>query len=367
MQRFSPLRLLFAFSLLPVALSACQVVAGIEERKLDPHAGSDKLCNEYCDKVMAFCTETHAVYPNRDQCMGVCRNLPQGDNQELVNENSVQCRIDIIDRSDEQDDCRFVGPGGGDQCGSDCEAYCTLYPKVCPDDYKYGKFDNCLKNCEGLKDQKDRYNLKEDHEGDTVECRLVHTSSASVDPTSHCPHATIFPAEPWCISKAEAEPTCEDYCKIELAACQGPLAQYKDEPECLAACAALPIGTNGDETTNTVGCRRYHSFNSTLLPDTHCSHSGPTGDGHCGSNCEAYCDIAAKACATAFGKAFADPDACIADCETLPEAAKDSVYTVESAGSSTDYKCRMLHAVQALSQPDDAALCASALGAGDCQ
>jgi hypothetical protein len=366
MNRFSPLRLLFALSVVPVLLSACQVVAGIEERKLDPHAGSDKLCNEYCDKVMAFCTDTHGVYNNREQCMGVCRTLPPGDEQEIVNENSVRCRIDIIDKSGEQDDCRFVGPGGGGQCGTDCEAYCTIYPKVCPDDYKYGEYANCLQNCQGLKDQ-ESYNLKDDHEGDTIECRLVHSSSASVDPTAHCPHATIFPAEPWCIGKAADAPNCDDYCKIELAACQGSLAQYADEAQCKAACAALPIGTNADETTNSVGCRRYHSFNSTLLPETHCSHSGPSGDGHCGGNCEAYCGIVQAACPTDFGKAFADADACNKACEELPEAAKDSVYTLESAMSSKDYKCRMLHAVQALSATDDAALCASALGGGDCQ
>jgi hypothetical protein len=364
MPRMTKLRLFFSLALVPVALSACQVVAGIEDRKLDPEASTDALCNEYCDKVMAACTDEHAVYTNRAQCMGVCSKLPPGEEQEIVNENSIRCRIRLIDSAlHEADDCRFVGPGGGDQCGSDCDAYCTVYPQVCPDDYKYGDFDNCLKNCVGLKDQS-RYDLKADHEGDSIECRLVHTSSASVSPTEHCPHATIFPAEPWCIAKAETEPTCDEYCRIERAACQGAMSQYESDEQCQAACAALPIGTNGDETGNSVGCRRYHSFNSTLLPETHCSHSGPSGDGHCGSNCDAYCAIAAKACPTEFGSAFADADACAKDCATLPESKGDSVYTVESAQSSKDYQCRMLHAVQALSDPTQ---CASALGGGDCQ
>src|SRR5690242_11318948 len=125
--RISPLRLLFALSLFPVVLSACQVVAGIEERKLDPNAGSDKLCNEYCDAVLANCNEQngHAVYGNRDQCMGVCRKLPQGDTQETPNENSVRCRLDYANSAErEPDDCLYAGPGGNGQCGTDCEAYC---------------------------------------------------------------------------------------------------------------------------------------------------------------------------------------------------------------------------------------------------
>jgi hypothetical protein len=241
--------------LLALSLGACQVIAGIEERKLDPAIAEGKQCSEYCTKVMDICTGEDAVYPNRDQCLGFCGKLLPGDDQEIERVNSVACRIHVLDSAElEASDCKAAGPGGNGICGTDCDAYCTVYPVVCPDDFDYGDKAGCLKACSGLVEQ-DRYNLTDDHEGDTIECRLVHTSSATVLPAEHCPHATIVPAEPWCTGKADATPTCESYCKIELAACTGALQQYETEPQCVAACSAFDIGTNGDEAGNTVGCR----------------------------------------------------------------------------------------------------------------
>jgi len=91
------------------------------------------------------------------------------------------------------------------------------------------------------------YDVVRDHGGDTIECRLVHTSSATVLPKDHCPHAPIRPSQPWCINAADAEPTCDDYCTIELAACTGGLAQYQSTEQCKAVCEALDRGTNDDE------------------------------------------------------------------------------------------------------------------------
>lgn len=367
-------RKVVGLGLLALSLGACQVIAGIEERKIDPAIAEGKQCNEYCDKVMEICTGDDAVYPNREQCMGFCRKLPPGDDQEIEKTNSVSCRLHVLKSAAlEASDCKAAGPGGNGQCGSDCDAYCTVYPQVCPDDFAYGDKATCLKNCEGLVDQ-DRYNLTDDHEGDTVECRLVHTSSATVLPADHCPHATIVPAEPWCIGAADAAPTCEAYCKIERAACSGDLAQYETDEQCVATCKALPLGSNEDEAGNSVGCRRYHSFNSTLAPDVHCYHSGPSGDGHCGDhgkvsdghtgNCESYCLLAAKACSDDFKTNLTDAKTCMAECVKLPEAAPDSKYTLQSAEQSKGLQCRILHAVRALEDPTE---CASVFGEGDCK
>jgi hypothetical protein len=213
-----------------------------------------------------------------------------------------------------------------------------------------------------------------DHDGDTIECRLVHTSSATTLP-EHCPHAPIRPIKPYCIGKANGEPTCDDYCNIELAACRGDhLAQYESLEQCKAVCDALLPGTNDDEAGNTVACRRYHSFNATTLPGTHCSHSGPVGDGHCGhddakagttGNCEAYCRLVAEACPDEVAaSSIATPDECMSECVGLPEAGFDSKYSLAAAADSHGLSCRVLYTARAF---ENKAACTSALGGGKCK
>jgi hypothetical protein len=370
------------FFLTVLGLAACQAVAGIEDRKLDPNAGKivyTQQCHDYCDVVMDACTGTNTVYTTKDICLGVCAQLDPGDAED-TNVNTVACRQFYADEAEREpvDNCRLAGPGGGNKCGTDCEAYCQLYPAVCPADYKYKSTADCLKFCGALPNQKD-FDVARDHDGDTVECRLVHTSSATLKPKDHCPHAPIFPDETWCVGRSGDEepvaqpPTCEDYCAIQLVACTGDLAQYQSSAECLAVCGALLPGSNGDQVGNSVGCRRYHSFNSTLGPDNHCAHSGPTGDGHCGhddadtgymGNCDSYCTLLAAACPTEFDNEMGTAEKCMETCIELPEAPADSKYSVTNAEASTGLHCRVLHTVRAFA--DDAA-CASAIGGDQCQ
>ncbi|HEY6077795.1 MAG TPA: hypothetical protein VIW29_03285, partial [Polyangiaceae bacterium] len=262
-----------------LGVAACQAVAGIEDRTLDPNApdpgdpDTTEQCQDYCDTVMAACIGTNAVYTSEAHCLGICAKLEPGDPNEPVG-NNVACRLrqaQIAELSEPEETCRSAGPGGDGICGSDCDAYCTLFPQICPDQYLHGETEACLKACGGLADQSS-YNLSADHGGDSIECRLVHTASATVDPVEHCKHAPIVRPEKWCVPDPEAEPTCEEYCKIELAACDGDLLQYESEQQCFDVCEALDPGNNGDEVGNTVGCRRYHAFSATLGADNHCPH-----------------------------------------------------------------------------------------------
>jgi hypothetical protein len=363
---------LVGFALLAFGLGACQAIAGIEERKLDPDAddahSNSKQCKDYCATVMANCTGKNAVYTTEELCLGVCGQLDPGDPNEPEG-NTVACRAHQaeIATAEPSVDCIAAGPGGNDVCGSDCDAYCQIFPKVCKSNYEYTSTASCLQACSGLTDQPNRFDVLKDHGGDTIECRLVHVSSATADPTMHCPHAPIRPTEPWCTPPAKEAPTCEQYCKVELVACTDELTQYESEDQCLAVCAALDPGLNEDEAGNTVGCRRYHSFNSTLLPAAHCSHSGPSGDGHCGDaetgNCDSYCTLLAAACPDEF-QTLGGAATCLAQCAKLPEHEANSGYTLAKAKASTGLQCRILHAVQAF---EDKTACASAIGGDQCK
>jgi hypothetical protein len=369
---------LVAFGIIGFALGACQAIAGIEERKLDPKApgarNDSKQCKDYCSTVMEACTGTNSVYTKVELCLAVCAELDPGDSTEPVG-NNVACRAkQAADALREPEDhCKNAGPGGNGQCGSDCQAYCQLAPIFCPENVvNYPTEKSCLTACSGLP-QQDSFDTDRDHGGDTVECRLVHLSSAAELPLQHCAHATIPPAKDWCRGEPADSPTCKDYCLIEMVACQGELAQYESPEQCEKVCGALELGTNEDQTGNTVGCRRYHAFSSTTAPETHCFHSGPTGDGHCGhdkvddgitGNCEAYCAIVASACPTEFDASLGDAEACMAACVQLPEAPADSKYTLDAAEESKGLSCRVLYAARAF---EDKAACASALGGDRCE
>ncbi len=367
-------RKLVAGALLAFALGACQSIAGIEDRVLDPEAGAggkgdSALCKTYCATVMANCTGKNAVYSTEPMCLGVCKLLEPGDVLEPVG-NTVVCRENQAELAELEpaEHCKAAGPGGGGVCGSDCDAYCDLFPKACPSDDKYKSKAGCLKACRGLTDL-DRYDLVKDHEGDTIECRLVHVSSATINPKDHCSHAPIPPTEPWCTGKADEEPSCDEYCNIQLASCDDELLQYESPEQCRDVCEALDRGVNSDQLDNTVACRRYHSFTSTLpAGESHCYHSGPTGDGHCGDivtgNCDSYCQLVASACPDELAESIGDTKACLAQCAELPEHERDSLYTIDSAKESTGLHCRVLHATRAFA---DKSACAAAVGGDPCE
>ncbi|HYP86946.1 MAG TPA: hypothetical protein VEQ59_02310 [Polyangiaceae bacterium] len=378
MQRFDFVPQALTLWLLSLALGACQAVAGIEERKLDPKLAprvDSVACREYCDLVMDACQDDNAVYATPAQCLGFCAELDEGDPEEPGRGNTIACRVKQAKsaKSEPEGYCRSAGPGGNGECGTDCEAYCQVFPKICPADDEYGNVDECVRACDALTEQ-DSFNLTDDHEGDTIECRLVHTASATVGPDSHCPHAPVRPHEPWCVGKNDEPPTCKQYCDIEIAACFGDLAQYESEEQCMKVCAALPPGTNPDTAANTMACRRYHSFNAVTLPAQHCAHSGPTGDGHCGdtrkpasgftTNCESYCILAERACPDEFASELVDADGCMAACVELDEAGPESGYTVDKAKSSKGLDCRVLYTSRAFL---DKTACESAVGGGDCK
>jgi hypothetical protein len=368
-------RKLLTGALLALALGACHQIAGIEDRVLDPEQVEEApspQCKEYCTTVMEACTGKLAVYTSDQVCLNVCKLLDPGDALEPVG-NTVACRIKQAELAELEpaEHCKSAGPGGNGECGTDCEAYCQLFPQTCASEDRYKNEASCLKACAGLTDN-DRYDVDGDHEGDTIECRLMHVSSAAVLPNEHCSHAPIQPTKPWCKGKDDEEPTCDEYCNIHLQACDGELTQYESRQQCLDVCGGLTRGTNDDEAGNTVACRRYHSFSSTLDPDSHCYHAGPTGDGHCGDaglleegssgNCDSYCQLLAAACPDELD-AMGGAGTCFETCLGLDEAARDSEYSIDNAKLSTGLSCRVLNVARAF---QDKTACSAAVGGAPC-
>ena len=372
------------------ALAACQAIAGIEDRTyVADDAGADtdrdagalpsRECSDYCSKSRTVCGDL--LYRTDETCLATCALMPLKGKDT----NSVACRSQELDRAVATDEdleryCANAGPGGNGVCGSNCESYCHLFAQACTNDFKKyanlaGEDDDgtavCVAKCQGLTDTHLYDSTNEgNYLGDTLQCRIVHTTSSTIDPLGHCAHADLKSTK--CLDDPEREPDCATFCHLEMTECADyPI--YESEAQCLDVCQALPPGHNGDQSGNTVACRMYHSYNSIIDPKSHCPHTSPGGDGHCGStelpktgnsgNCESYCLLLAKACSADFDASFANQKECQADCVELEGAAPNSGYTTASA-KGDNLQCRLLHVSQALS---DTGECAAAQGAAPCK
>jgi len=360
-------------------MGGCASLVGIEDLTYDaappPPPPPSKACVEYCDTVANGCKGVHELYSSNDACLGTCAKLDP--DVEPVG-NNVGCRKKeaqfAISSEEPQAHCQAAGPGGAPSCGNICDSWCTLLEKTCPKQYR--DISNCPRACAALKDR-GTYDSKIDYEGDTIQCRIQHVANANgsaTAPATHCDHAALV-SNLHCLAPQNMAPDCAEFCRFNIAGCTGDLAVYESTQQCMAVCAALPPGTNGDRDENTMGCRHWHIFNSIRIDAAaHCAHTGPGGDGHCGldttgktGNCESYCILAEKACGAGFAAKYASQTACQLDCSTQPDtfgAKIDSKYRLAAAVSGNTLQCRLLHASRALT--DDTA-CPSALGQGACQ
>jgi len=240
---------------------------------------------------------------------------------------------------------------------------------------------------------RDAYNLIDDYEGNTLQCRLFHLTNASIQPDPHCGHANISTPTDHCNDLPEVGegtagagsdehevrpdgPTCEDYCRVEEVACGG--VEYESRKQCLALCPYFEVGEIADATQNTLGCRLYHSYNALCTPEKHCPHAGPGGEGHCGTDptdkCAAYCQLAKGVCADDYAVEFGDGDAgdekCAEDCAGLEDAEPaeegDTRYSVSYAATPGTLACRFLAVSRAAEDPDGLCGTGSVFGGGDC-
>ncbi len=337
------------------ALGACQSLAGIEDRSYEPvqagaagtgaDARDSQECIDYCDKAATVCETDLAgktqpggvLYLSNLACRATCGVLLAAD------PNSIACRmrqLNFVDTGEDKERyCANAGPGGNGPCGSNCENYCKLFKTACKDEFeKYSptSADNdgmalCISKCSGLTDT-GLFSVTQkagNYYGDTVQCRIIHSCSSLLDKDTHCSHATFKPTDK-CLDDATLPPDCEKFCHLETKECidaEGNPSIYESEAQCMDVCKALEPGLIGDTTEDTVGCRLYHTYNSMLDP-SHCAHTGPGGDGHCGDhdkgNCNSYCHLLETACSDDFEAKFPDPSKCQTECLKLDGAGYES-------------------------------------------
>jgi hypothetical protein len=390
-----------------LVLSGCNQILGIEVQEKDVgkrDAGGDAgekdagdvvyttpdpdECTDYCDTLQTACKDTSntAAFAMDSYCRGLCPFMQRTEDKSKVG-NTFDCRQVQAQNArqnvgDNERECKSAGAGGNKDCGSDCEGYCQLFAAVCADYPDLLRGDTCVSECEKLVVDKGRdATAAFGSSSDTLQCRLAHVGAASVSPTfadTHCPHAAISVTTEYtpCVTPV---PRCEDYCALAMSVCTGDIQQYDTEADCVAECKGgmtlneTPLRSDEpiDISRDTVACRRYHLYNHLKTPGgVHCEHAGPSGDGHCGNICPAYCKQVKAACGTQFSTAFTNDQGCLDDCGKVlgKPAIKDQIddhYRVSTGkkGGNT-MSCRIYHMSKAFL---DSKNCPSAVGEGDCQ
>ena len=142
-------------------------------------------CEGYCATITTHCGGAFTQYGAPEMCMGACAAFAPGAPGDTSG-NTLACRTYHAGAAADADDthCTHAGPGGDMACGSNCEGFCAIAGKYCPDAWPDN--DACIVACTGF-DAAEKYDAS-DVAGDTLACRLYHATAASIDPTAHCGH-----------------------------------------------------------------------------------------------------------------------------------------------------------------------------------
>jgi hypothetical protein len=139
---------------------------------------------------------------------------------------------------------------------------------------------------------------------------------------------------------------CAAYCARMASVCVGANLQYASEANCMDSCATWDIGSQGEMSNNTLGCRTYHAGAAIADADLHCRHAGPGGDGACGTNCVGFCNIVTEVC-TGADQVYDNLTECTSMCSGFPTLPPYNA----SIQSGDTLACRLYHATAASSDP----------------
>jgi hypothetical protein len=378
-------------SCLVLLLAGCEAIAGIPER-----TRASSPCGDFCELALRLCTKEYTIYQMGD-CEPMCLKYTDDERECRLKELKD---LQTFGQMEASVHCANASPSGGVACGeSRCENYCSLMESICGN-YPEGDDtrEECEAKCDVIPDKHEMsrsagasdYDVKVDHEGDTLQCRFVHLTLASLNDglaEEHCPHAYVSPLpmsmgtrSPYCGSSDLAgEPRCDDYCHVVMEACVDTNDEkhqvYDDEAQCQKACEAMDKGNLVNyRKENTVACRKYHSYNAAVFadPTTHCPHAGPGGASVCGEDCQGLCTLIEKGCQSDFEEKYSGSRAnCERECDTArkqdPTYNDGKNYSIANVQKGNAFACRLYSAAKSLSLAGDAQeVCDVAVGNSPC-
>ena len=182
---------------------ACNPIFGITSASVDPaldqapvvdggDAAADE-CPAYCATIAKNCTGLRLEYNSIATCMAFCGHFDLGKPGDQEGDSRA-CRIYHASAAAHDPDfhCPHAGPTGGNHCGTVCKAFCSLDFSICRDRFPYASEAQCQQICPTYPyiNRSDAGDLTFE-DGPSLNCRLWHLESATVDPVTHCPHTSL--------------------------------------------------------------------------------------------------------------------------------------------------------------------------------
>lgn len=144
-------------------------------------------------------------------------------------------------------------------------------------------------------------------------------------------------------------PICVRYCDALEANCAG--LEYKNRDECLATCALMKEGNEGDKD-DTVGCRLAFAKSAAPGDKAACKKGSAYGGAACGDPCATFCRLDDKICISgsdASSKPYNSESTCFEACKTNPLVYDPNGEEGPQVFQGADtLNCRMFHLILAL-------------------
>jgi hypothetical protein len=169
-----------------------------------------------------------------------------------------------------------------------------------------------------------------------------------------------------------SEDPCDEYCDEMQNECTGEAEQYRDRAQCLKICHFFPSGEDGGSDENSVACRLKYvkktQYGLGAEVTAYCRQAGPSGDGKCGTDCEAFCSVMMQVCTeeVAGPNHFESTAECLATCDALPAPAVHYSNNDPAVSDGNHALCRLFH-VNSAAMADAEEHCEHAMGITLCE
>ncbi|MEL6181379.1 MAG: hypothetical protein AAFS10_20645 [Myxococcota bacterium] len=169
-----------------------------------------------------------------------------------------------------------------------CVSYCDLAQTACiTDDTRLFADDSeCFTTCAAYPTTGFTSDTITDRWGDSVQCRIAHLETATIDPVTHCPHGS-----PEGGGKCVGSSPCAIYCGLMEENCVGASSPFDPEnlqSQCFEACLVYPVtNSSADTTGDSYECRLNAVLQAPNDPATFCASAAPDGGTVCVGDTEA--------------------------------------------------------------------------------
>ncbi len=168
--------------------AACLCLAACGGTEIDAVGNA---CDDYCVLVMRNCQGPVAQFSDVSTCRATCETMEVGQ-PGVGTGNTIACRTFWAAIAEGQPPaCTRAGPGGDGTCGTNCESMCAAVDAICSDQTNppYASTAECETACQGFV-ATETFDAS-DIAGNTLACRIYHTTAASTDPDTHCSHTGV--------------------------------------------------------------------------------------------------------------------------------------------------------------------------------